>query len=151
MENHEKNVNENEEIDVETGIDTEPLVDEAPTVESTSLTKNEERIDDAELGVKNIESINDERRVDATDVELLEKSEDHGEIETDESSETQPIKQESGVDKYSAVVDDTLENAKIELDETEKSENNSVVDIVEGKHDQESDDEEKNLEVDEVG
>lgn len=122
------------ETDDATGIDSEPLVDDTPTVESTSLTNaTEEEIDEAEQLVEKIEPENDVHSVDpeAPDVEMPEEME---------------------IDKYSELVDDTLENALSEREETEKSENDSVIEIVPGgeEHDGEesaADDDE----MDEVG
>lgn len=102
------------ETDDATGIDSEPLVDDTPTVESTSLTNaTEEEIDEPEQLVEKIEPENDEQSVeaDAPDVEMPEEME---------------------IDKYSELVDDTLENALSEREETEKSENDSVIEIVPG-------------------
>lgn len=119
------------ETDDATGIDSEPLVDDTPTVESTSLTNGttEEEIDEPEQLVEEIEPENDEHSVEAEapDVKMPEEME---------------------IDKYSELVDDTLENALSEREETEKSENDSVIEIVPGG--EEHDGEESAAEADEM-
>lgn len=145
VENHDR---EDVDSEIATGIDTEPLVDDTPTAvdESTSHTKSEEGIDNAEQLVENIESENDERLVDVPDVEPVEMPK-HEQMETDEISDAQ-------VDKYSELVDDTLENAISEREESEKSENNSVIEVEPREHDEEESVDEEIMEeeeMDEVG